>query len=104
MMDAEMITRIFRAFSDEHRLQILEALKGCQKCGCVLSDDLAIGQSTLSYHMKILCDSGIVDSRKAGKWTYYSISQAGCKQAIELLNYLITPTEPVETSPCCAHE
>ena len=42
-------------------------------------------QSSLSYHMKILCDSGIVVSREEGKWTYYRISRQGSEQAIALL-------------------
>ena len=41
--------------------------------------------STLSHHMKILCDSGIVEGKKAGKWAHYSISQQGVAAAQELL-------------------
>ena len=40
-------------------------------------EKINISQSTLSHHMKILCESGVVKKRKEGKWTYYSISKCG---------------------------
>ncbi len=77
--------RIFKSFCDENRLKILEILQSGEKCACVLLESLQISQSTLSHHMKILVDGGIVNSRKEGKWTHYSISQEGCQGARELL-------------------
>lgn len=80
--------KVFKAFCDENRLQVLEMLRSGEKCACVLLEQLQIGQSTLSHHMKILCDSGIVTARKDGKWTHYSISQEGSRRAAELLKEL----------------
>ena len=82
--------KIFKAFCDENRLQILELLRSGEKCACKLLDDLKISQSTLSHHMKILCDAGIVQGRKDGKWVHYSINPAGAKRAVQLLNEQIT--------------
>ena len=65
--------KVFKALCDENRLRILEILRGGEKCACVLLSDLQISQSTLSYHMKILCDSGIVVSRPEGKWMHYTL-------------------------------
>ena len=59
--------RIFKAFCDENRLQILELLRTGEKCACALLEQLHISQSTLSYHMRILCDSGIVSRPHRGK-------------------------------------
>lgn len=84
--------KIFKAFCDESRLKILELLRSGEKCACVLIDEMGIGQSALSYHMKILCDSGIVDSRPEGKWTHYRLSADGSNRALELLYQLTTPT------------
>jgi len=81
-------SRIFKAFCDENRLMILEMLQTGEKCACHLLDQMNISQSTLSHHMKILCESGIVVSRKEGKWTYYSISSEGSEYAVELLKQL----------------
>ena len=81
-------TIIFKALCDEKRLSILELLKGGEKCACVLMEELNIAQSALSYHMKILCESGIVTSGQEGKWTHYTISKSGREYAIKRLTEL----------------
>ena len=81
-------TIIFKALCDEKRLSILELLEGGEKCACVLMEELNIAQSALSYHMKILCESGIVTSRQEGKWTHYTISKSGREYAIKRLTEL----------------
>jgi len=81
--------RVFRAFADENRIRVLELLCEGEQCACVLLEDMSISQPTLSHHMKILCKSGIVKSRRIGKWNYYSIDKEGCKYGIDLLNMLI---------------
>ena len=83
------IALIFKALGDENRIQILKLLHNGEKCACKLLDALNISQPTLSHHMKILCDSGIVTGRKEGKWMHYSISSEGVQVA---QNYLITLT------------
>ena len=87
--------RVFKAFSDENRLMILEMLQSGEMCACKLLEKLEIAQPTLSHHMKILVDSGIVSARKKGKWTYYSFSDEGVALAKDLLNKL---TEAIEIS------
>ncbi len=56
--------RVFKALCDARRQQILELLQSGEKCACVLMREMNMPQSSLSYHMKILCDSGIVASRE----------------------------------------
>ncbi len=77
--------RVFRAFTDENRFRILQLLCQGELCACVLLKDLNISQPTLSHHMKILCQSGIVKKRKVGSWNYYSINADGCTYASHLL-------------------
>ena len=84
--------RVFKAFCDEKRLTILDMLQSGEKCACVLLEKLEISQPTLSHHMKILVDSGIVAARKEGKWTYYSISTDGSETAVKLLRELTAVT------------
>ena len=69
--------KVFKALCDEKRLAILEQLRSGEKCACILLEQLDLTQSGLSYHMKILCESGIVSSRQEGKWTHYRLSAAG---------------------------
>lgn len=86
MSEYKKNANVFKAFCDEHRLMIFELLKTGEKCACVLLKDLNISQSTLSHHMKILCESGVVSARREGKWIHYSISPEGSAYAKELLN------------------
>lgn len=88
------VTKVFRALSDVKRLQILELLHDNEKCACKILDHLNIGQSTLSHHMKILCDSGIVENHCEGKWTHYSISKKGCRNAKKILEEITCQTLP----------
>ena len=78
--------KIFKAFCDERRLEILAQLQQGEKYAGQLIGDMQIGQSTLSHHMKILCESGVVEARKDGTWTYYSISQKGSEQVKEIVD------------------
>jgi ArsR family transcriptional regulator, arsenate/arsenite/antimonite-responsive transcriptional repressor len=81
----EQNAKIFKALCDENRLSILQQLRTGEKCACRLQEALRIGQSTLSHHMRILCESGLVGARKDGKWTYYSMDRIGCDAATTLL-------------------
>ena len=85
MKDNSTAAKIFKALGDENRLSILDDLRDGEKCACELLEKLQISQPTLSHHMKILCDSGVVRARKEGKWIHYSINQNGLKDAIDLL-------------------
>ena len=94
--------KVFKALCDPKRLAILEQLRSGEKCACVLQEPLDLTQSGLSYHMKILCDSGIVVSRQEGKWMHYRLSPAGRNYAVELLKKLTTPDMEHEgTGPRC---
>ena len=63
-----------KALSDETRIKIFEMISHKELCACKILEAFNITQPTLSYHMKILCDSGLVNSRKDGSWTKYSIN------------------------------
>lgn len=93
--------RIFKALCDERRQRILELLRGGEKCACVLIEEMGMPQSSLSYHMKILCESGIVTSREEGKWTHYQISRQGSEKAVALLKTITAVEEPAAQSKTC---
>lgn len=69
------IVKIFKALGDDNRLRILNIIGHQEVCACKLLEFLDIGQPTLSHHMKILCDSGVITARKDGKWTHYKINK-----------------------------
>ena len=65
-------SQFFKALSDPNRLKIMDMLSCGELCACVILEKFQISQPTLSHHMKTLCESGLVNGRKEGKWTYYS--------------------------------
>lgn len=95
--------KVFKALCDPKRLAILEQLRSGEKCACVLQEPMDLTQSGLSYHMKILCDSGLVLSRQEGKWTHYRLSASGREKAVSLLIALTTPDAEQEGNcpQCC---
>lgn len=101
MDDCVHDARLFKAFSDETRLRIFGLLRGGEKCACVLLEKVNVGQPTLSHHMKILVDSGVVTARKAGKWTYYSISPIGGAEAVRTLERITTVNQEPDTDMRC---
>lgn len=80
---------ICKAMSDANRLRIIEMLTKGEKCGCDLLEELKVTQPTLSHHMKVLSDCGLVSSYKDGKWHHYSIN---CEKFKEFKNYLAAVT------------
>ena len=90
MSNEQNIVCIFKALSDENRIRILKMLHSGEKCACKLLEELKISQPTLSHHMKILCDAGIVKGRKEGKWTHYSICCEGIRGVRGLMRELLS--------------
>lgn len=66
---------ICKALGDSNRLQIVTMLSGEEKCACKLLEKFEISQPTLSHHMRTLCECGLVDVRKDGKWSHYSLNE-----------------------------
>ena len=66
-------TKVFKALGDPKRAMIVDMLSCGELCACNILEKFKMSQSTLSHHMKILCECGIVKEREEGKWTYYSL-------------------------------
>lgn len=65
---------LFKALSDETRLKIVDMLSCGEMCACDILEEFEITQPTLSYHMKILTDNALVNARKDGTWTRYTLN------------------------------
>lgn len=92
-----------KALSDENRLSIIKMLTKGEKCACCLLETLKVTQPTLSHHMGVLVKSGMVNSRKEGKWQYYSIN---CEKFSEIKEFISSITccensEISSSSDCC---
>lgn len=66
---------MMKALGDETRVKIFDMLSKGELCACKVLEDFNISQPTLSYHMKILCDSGLVNGRRDGIWMKYTINE-----------------------------
>jgi len=66
----------FKALADETRLEIIDMLSCGELCACEILEKFSISQSTLSYHMKILSESGLVNASRDGAWMRYTLACA----------------------------
>jgi ArsR family transcriptional regulator len=76
---------VLKALSDETRLKIVDMLSCGELCACNILENFNITQPTLSYHMKALTDSGIVNGRRQGAWMHYSLNSEKMNEAINFL-------------------
>ena len=88
VFDEQRMALLFKALSDENRLRILELLGEEELCACVLLKELSISQPTLSHHMSLLVQSGLVTGRKEGRWMKYRKNEAGFAAAALCVEYL----------------
>jgi len=91
--------QLFKTLSDPNRLMIVDMLSCGELCACVILEKFNITQPTLSHHMKSLCDNGLVNSRKEGKWTYYSLSDEAVKNFRDFFEEVTMPK-----SDCICYE
>ena len=68
------VLRVCGALSDESRLRMLLALRHGELCVCQLIELMGLSPSTVSKHLSILRDAGLLDSRKNGRWVYYRVA------------------------------
>lgn len=87
-MDYKKEILIFKALSDNNRLQIVDMLSCGELCACKILEKFDITQPTLSHHMKTLCEAGLVMARKQGSWNYYSLNQENIFDFIHFIKHL----------------
>lgn len=83
--------RILKALSDPSRLRLLSIVKagdGEGTCVCDLTEPLGLGQPTVSHHLKILVDAGLLAREKRGTWAYYSLIPGALDRAARLITTL----------------
>lgn len=86
-------SKIFKALGDTNRLKIIDMLSCGEKCACELLEYFDFTQPTLSHHIKVLSDCGLINSRKDGTWNYYSLNLTNSNQLVLFLMNIITCTE-----------
>lgn len=84
---------VFKALADETRLKIVEMLSCGEMCACDILESFHITQPTLSYHMKILTECGLVNGRKDGQWIRYTNNEELVNSLKEFWNLITTDHE-----------
>lgn len=104
-LDLARAARLFHALSDETRLAVLDLLRGGERCVCELQDELDAAQSRLSFHLRVLREAGLVQDRKEGRWSYYSLVPEALGAAHDAVRTLATegrrPRELKVFGRCC---
>lgn len=88
---------VFKVLSDETRLKIIDMLSCGAMCACDILEEFNISQSTLSYHMKVLSESGLVMAVRDGTWMRYTLNM---EKASEVLSFFKELTAEKETCIC----
>jgi ArsR family transcriptional regulator len=86
--EAKQKALVFKALADPNRLRLLSIVKGAEAgeaCVCDLTEPLDLGQPTVSHHLKILVDAGLLHREKRGTWAYYSLVPGAIEQTAGLL-------------------
>lgn len=73
LLDSSRARTLMKALADPIRLQVIEELACGERCVCDLINELSLGQSRLSFHLKVLKDAGLIVDRQSGRWVYYRL-------------------------------
>lgn len=100
--DLTRLARVFHALSDETRLCMVAMLRNGERCVCDLTEALDAGQSRLSFHLRTLKDAGVVQDRREGRWSYYSLVP-GALDGLDDAIAELSPAAAVRTvkARCC---
>ncbi len=103
--DPAMLARRFYALGDEIRLAVVELLwSGGERCVCELTACLRMAQSRLSFHLKVLKDSGLITHRRQGRWSYYALDRRACREVEDFLGRPAAPSLPCCSQPALAKD
>ncbi|HEX6400745.1 MAG TPA: metalloregulator ArsR/SmtB family transcription factor [Actinomycetota bacterium] len=74
--EAELLAGALQALADPARLRLLSLIASCpdaEACGCDLTQPVGLSQPTVSHHLKVLHEAGLLDRERRGKWVYYRV-------------------------------
>lgn len=92
---------VFKAISDETRLKIIDMLSyESEMCACNILEEFSISQPTLSYHIKILSESGLINARRDGSWMKYTLNKDRAEEILGFLSWIINENKAAECKKC----
>ena len=99
-MAPDQARQLLKALADPIRLDVVQALTAGERCVCELTEQLGLAQSRLSFHLRVLREAGLIESREQGRWVYYSLRP----EAIEQLQHWLAGIAASSQQParsCC---
>ncbi len=95
--------RIFKVLSNQNRCKILEMLMERKLCVSKIVDELELSQPTVTQHLRLLRESGLIKSNKIGSWVHYSPDVSGLRRcAGELRDFADSIDKSVKKENCCS--
>ncbi|MBZ4655168.1 MAG: winged helix-turn-helix transcriptional regulator [Peptococcaceae bacterium] len=89
------LTNIFKALSDQNRFKILQMVARQEMCVCDLTEAFRLTQPTISHHLKVLAEAGLITVEKRGKWCFYTLNQQSIRNLHDLLDKVLFHDEVV---------
>jgi len=87
------ILRVIKALADENRLKILQMLNGAELCVCHILEGLEVAPSTVSKHLSILEQAGLIETRKKGRWVHCRLPKSPAPEVKSALKWLASSFE-----------
>lgn len=90
--DAEKVARVFKAIGDPTRVMLLSLIsrgEDGEACICDLTEPVGLSQGTVSHHMKLLAEAGLVTREQRGKWAYFALSDGALDAAADALRRVV---------------
>ena len=99
------VAQRLKAIADETRIRILDHLGSDECCVCELTEALGIGQSLLSFHLKILKEAGLVTDRREGRWAYYVVEATAIRELAAIVDVIASPSsKPARKRRSCSEK
>lgn len=93
MLDHTFYARVLKALSDPNRLRIIDMLASGEMCSCRILEFFDFTQPTLSHHMKVLTECGLLNCRKEGLWSYFSLNHQNYNKLMLFMIGIATDTD-----------
>lgn len=103
LSQAKDLAAVFKALADPTRVQIVSLLLSAGEqglCVCDIGANFPLGQPTISHHLKLLRDAGLLRASKKGLWVYYSVN----RESVSRLGIALPASQPIQRSECLDDE
>lgn len=102
MLDASRFCLMLKALGEPQRFSIFTLLLNGERCVCDIEARMKLSQNLVSHHLRILREAGLIEFRKEGRWSYYSINKTTLERFHIALNQWFDPHHVDVSKASCA--